>query len=37
VIAQSEAVVKPVAAVRNFVHRTVQQRVVFGAGTRQRL
>ena len=36
--AQSEAVVvDPSVTVRDFVYRTTQQRVVFGAGTRQRL
>jgi maleylacetate reductase len=38
VTAQPEAaVVDPSVAVRNFVYRTVQQRVVFGAGTRHRI
>ena len=36
--AQSEAVlVDPIVEVRDFVYCTVQQRVVFGAGTRQRI
>lgn len=36
--AQSDAVVvDPIVTVRDFVYCTVQQRVVFGAGTRQRL
>ena len=35
--AQSEAVLVAPVAVRNFVHRTVEQRVVFGAGTRHEI
>ena len=36
--AQSEAVlVDPIVAVRDFVYRSVQQRVVFGAGARRRV
>jgi len=38
VTAQAEAMlVDQIAPVRDFVYRTVQQRVVFGAGTRQRI
>ena len=35
--AQSEAVLVAPVAVRDFVYRTVEQRVVFGSGTRQRI
>ena len=35
--AQSEAVLVTPVAVRNFVHRTAQQRVVFGGGTRRQI
>jgi len=38
VTAQSEAVLlDPIVEVRDFVYRTVQQRIVFGVGTRQRI
>jgi alcohol dehydrogenase class IV len=37
VTAQSEAVLVAPVALRDFVYRTVEQRVVFGSGTRQRI